>query len=126
MNHPAHDVTTFAMDERPQRKRSRFAFRLGTLLLAVVVLSLPLAWVSYSLNWMRLRNAERPLNSELSPDGKLVAEYSYIPDWLSGDTSPTLILTIRDTRTGAIVNRYECLGDWPTDAEGIFRDKVPW
>ena len=30
-------------------------FRLRTLLIAVTVLAVPLAWVSYSLNWIRAR-----------------------------------------------------------------------
>src|SRR5689334_17777769 len=33
-----------------------FRFRLRTLMIAVLVLSVPLAWVAYSLNWIRERH----------------------------------------------------------------------
>jgi hypothetical protein len=39
--------------------RRWFAFRLRTLLVVVVLLALPLAWVAYSLNWIRERWVER-------------------------------------------------------------------
>jgi hypothetical protein len=32
-------------------------FRLRTLLIAVAILALPMAWVSYSVNWIRQRHA---------------------------------------------------------------------
>jgi hypothetical protein len=41
----------------PTPRRCWIAFRLRTIFLAVVVLSFPLAWVGYSLNWIRARNA---------------------------------------------------------------------
>ena len=39
----------------PPSRHSRF--RLRTLLVAVFVVSVPLAWVAYSLNWIRARQA---------------------------------------------------------------------
>jgi hypothetical protein len=42
------------MDEKPIRLRS--AFRLRTLFVVVAVLSILLAWVGYSLNWIRQRH----------------------------------------------------------------------
>jgi hypothetical protein len=36
--------------------RRWFAFRLRTVFVVVVLLSLPLAWVAYSLNWIRERH----------------------------------------------------------------------
>jgi len=41
------------MDEKP--KRWRFRFKLRTLLIAMAILMLPMAWVGYSLNWIRQR-----------------------------------------------------------------------
>jgi hypothetical protein len=41
------------MEETP--KRRWFAFRLRTLFVMVAVLSVPLAWAGYSLNWIRER-----------------------------------------------------------------------
>ena len=47
-------ATMARMDEKPRRRW--WQFRLRTLLVAVVVLSIPLAWIGYSLNWIRERN----------------------------------------------------------------------
>jgi hypothetical protein len=41
------------MDRRPRRRW--FAFRLRTLFVLVAVLSIPLAWAGYPLNWIRER-----------------------------------------------------------------------
>ena len=41
------------MDSKPRRRW--WQFKLRTLLIAVVVLSIPLAWVGYSLNWKQRR-----------------------------------------------------------------------
>ena len=41
--------------ETPMPLRRWFAFRLRTLFVLVAVLSIPLAWVAYSLNWIRER-----------------------------------------------------------------------
>jgi hypothetical protein len=41
--------------EAPPRRRW-FRFGLRTMLVAVVALSIPLAWVGYSLNWIRQRH----------------------------------------------------------------------
>ena len=41
------------MNSKPRRRW--WQFRLRTLLVAVVLLSIPLAWVAYSLSWMRER-----------------------------------------------------------------------
>ena len=40
----------------PTPPRCLFAFRLRTLLVLVLVLSIPLAWVGYSLAWIRERH----------------------------------------------------------------------
>lgn len=37
--------------------RRRWSFRLGTMLLGLAILAGPLAWVGYSLNWIRARHA---------------------------------------------------------------------
>ena len=50
------------------KARSRIlrpTFRLRTALLAVIVLSVPLAWVAYSLNWIRERHVALAYFSEL-------------------------------------------------------------
>jgi hypothetical protein len=41
------------MEKKP--RRHWFAYRLRTLLIAMFVASLPLAWVAYSLSWIRQR-----------------------------------------------------------------------
>ena len=46
-----------AMLDLPPPPRRRFQFRLRTLLIAVAVLAVPMAWVGYSLNWIRQRHA---------------------------------------------------------------------
>ena len=43
------------MNEKP-RRRCSFAFRLRTLFVVVAVASIPMAWVGYSLNWIKQRH----------------------------------------------------------------------
>jgi hypothetical protein len=42
------------MTQKP--KRHWYQFSLSTMFVAVTILSIPLAWVGYSLNWIRQRN----------------------------------------------------------------------
>jgi hypothetical protein len=115
------------MDEK---RRPWFRFRLPALLVLVAMLAVLLSWVADLLNLIHAKpSAERPLGSERSPDGALVAEYSWRPTLFDiGDTSPMLYLTIRDARTGAVVSRHEYWGDGASlyEAQSAFRSKLPW
>jgi hypothetical protein len=56
----------------PSPRRRWFAFRLRTLFVVVTVFALPLAWVAYSLNWIRQRHAAMALSSiRVSPMPRL-------------------------------------------------------
>jgi hypothetical protein len=73
--------------EAPPRRRW-FRFSLRTMLIAVVVLSIPLAWVAYSLNWIRERRKlignsdSNPFVSLVSPPGSTQAPQVL---WLLGE-----------------------------------------
>ena len=66
----------------------RPTFRLRTLLVAIAVLALPLAWVAYSLSWVRQR---RCALTELERYGMMLAPADYeftAPGllWIFGET----------------------------------------
>lgn len=45
------------MDDKPKIKRRRwFQFSLQTMFVLVMLVSIPLAWVGYSLSWIRQRH----------------------------------------------------------------------
>ncbi len=85
---PAHDFDILPMHDKPRRRW--WQFRLRTLLIAVVVLSIPLAWVAYSLNWIRERQDFSACitysDATLPPAGL----------WSFGENGATLIVCPRD------------------------------
>lgn len=91
-----------------------------------------LAAVAIGFIWMVLSMLpEKPIISERSPDGLMIAEYSWRPSGpidLFTEISPRLYLTIRDAQTGNIISRQGALGDGhsPGDAKSLFRHALPW
>lgn len=76
---------------------------------------------------------QRPLGSEISPDGSLRADYFYscgdpICWLLEPEVNPVLYLVIRDVRTGDVVSKDEYLGDAATldEARERFSKRLPW
>src|SRR6185312_8763737 len=76
-------------------KRRWFAVRLRTMFVLVFVVSLPLAWVGYSLNWIRQRH--EVLDRD---EAKFVTRYDHVRStsvlapgglWLFGETGVVMI-----------------------------------
>ncbi len=72
---------------------------------------------------------DRVLSEESSPDGGLIAEFSWRPSGLLGlitDDNPWVYLTIRERESGDVVERHRSWGDVPFDAYSLLGHHVPW
>jgi hypothetical protein len=70
------------MDSKPRRRW--WQFRLRTLLIAVAVVSIPLTWVGYQLNWIRERHRaldNRKVTVMIWPDDGMRASRMPPPPW---------------------------------------------
>jgi hypothetical protein len=95
-----------------------------------------LGCLAFGIFWLYGQYAihvRHPLGADLSPDGKLRAEYfwqyHYFIDWViqySGD--PTLHLDVRETSNGRVVIAEDFWADDASffEARDRFRDKIPW
>ena len=93
----------------PKPRRRWWQFRLRTLLVAVLLVSIPLAWVGYSLNWIRQRRA-----AVQNPELKLVIPTHNYPDapgglWLFGEQGQHAFIRCPDYWTNEQVNRIRRL-----------------
>jgi hypothetical protein len=71
---------------------------------------------------------DRVLSEEVSPDGLLVAQFSWRPAGVLGAISkenPWVHVTIRKRDSNAVVERYYTWGDVPDDAYKRLGDHVP-
>jgi hypothetical protein len=118
------------MTDRPECERaSACPWTAATVAFATVVLGLNLFYLGLFAPIPR----ESQLGSETSPDGSLIAEYSWRPTglvgwWIGGKANPTFYLTIRDSRTRTVVSRESYLGDGASldEAKDHFADRLPW
>jgi hypothetical protein len=72
---------------------------------------------------------DRVLSEEASPDGLLIAQYSWRPAGVLGLTTednPWVYVTIRERQSNAIVERHRTWGDVPSDAYERLGSDVPW
>jgi len=74
----------------------RFQFKLRTLLIGMALLSIPCAWISHSLNWIRQRNAASYYTSDLrtGKEGPFDRGIRLAPGglWLFGEAGTNTIL----------------------------------
>lgn len=115
------ESTPASLAEPPKtdRKWRKYAVR-GVIAIAVLAL-----WIA--LDW------EHPLGSDISPDGRFRADYSYsasdvIMLFIHADVSPDLHLKLIDRRTGDVVSRHNYSGDTGSleEARARFQKKIPW
>ena len=102
-------------------RRTRTKYVVIGLITAVVAV----LWIA--LDW------EHSLGSDISPDGKSRADFSYsasgvIMLFTNSEINPDLHLGIVDIATGKVVARYNYSGDTASlgEARRLFREKVPW
>jgi hypothetical protein len=72
---------------------------------------------------------DRVLSEERSPDGLLIAQFSWRPAGVLGaitEDNPWVYVTIRDGVSNAVVQRYRTWGDVPSDAYDRLAQHVPW
>jgi hypothetical protein len=75
---------------------------------------------------------DRRLGADVSPDGKLRADYSYqvrdVIGLIEPGANPLLHLTITDLQTGKVISRQDYLGDVSTlnEARERFAPQMPW
>ena len=99
--------------------------------LLISIVSVAALALLFHVTFDALLPIEQHLGSEASPDGTLVAEYSWRPRGIIGlitTDNAMLYLTVRDTHTGAVVNRQEVWSDLATliEAKERFDGKLPW
>lgn len=72
---------------------------------------------------------DRIQSEEPSPDGTLVARYSWRPSGLMGligHDNPWVYLTVVDVKSGLTVERHKTWGDVPSDAHDRLAHLVTW
>jgi hypothetical protein len=75
--------------------RRWFAFRLRTLLFVVAFLSVPLAWVAYSLNWIKQRHSASYYSQDEPNDPSLPRAPAGL--WLFGERGHSSVLPYKAT-----------------------------
>src|SRR5688572_15117191 len=72
---------------------------------------------------------DRVLSLEPSPDGELVAVFSWRPAGVVGfftEENPWVYVTIRDAESYEVVERHRVWGDTPDDAYVRLGEHAPW